>query len=91
MGYLPRGNRGKISKRRKRGRTRREGGVFDEATRGQERKGGQKRKGKERRGGQKRRLGRHSPSHSVGSRGTNCLLTAVHASISIVPGDNNLV
>lgn len=36
-----------------------------------------------------RRIGKHSPSHSVGSRGTNCLLTAVHASISIVPGDNN--
>lgn len=46
-------------------------------------------KRKERRG--EERLGKHSPSHSVGSRGTNCLLTAVHASISIVPGDNNSV
>lgn len=31
----------------------------------------------------------HPPT--VGSRGTNSLLTAVHASISIVPGDNNSV
>lgn len=31
----------------------------------------------------------HPPT--VGSRGTNRLLTAVHASISIVPGDNNCV
>lgn len=31
----------------------------------------------------------HAPT--VGSRGANCLLTAVHASISIVPGYNNCV
>lgn len=31
----------------------------------------------------------HPPT--VGSRGTNSLLTAVYASISIVPGDNNSV
>lgn len=39
---------------------------------------------------QESRLGKRSASHSLGSAGTNCLLTAVQASISIVPGDNNL-
>lgn len=59
-------------------------------------KGGSNRMGEEKRGQteevlDRRHLASIPSSHSVGNRGTNCLLTAVHASISIVPGDNNCV
>lgn len=53
-------------------------------------KGGEKMRGEQEKIKEgEERLAKHSPSHSVGSKGTNCLLTAVHESISIVPGDNN--